>query len=109
LFLLSLLGMPLTAGFMGKIAVFRVAVDRGYIVLVVIGVINTAISAYYYLRLIIVMFFRERLTPWSAPRIPASLALAIVIVVVGVLYLGIFPGRVLNALQPKPAIAVSQR
>jgi NADH-quinone oxidoreductase subunit N len=109
LFLLSLLGMPLTAGFMGKIAVFRAAVDRGYIVLVVIGVINTAISAYYYLRLIIVMFFRERLTPWSAPRIPASLALAIVIVVVGVLYLGIFPGRVLNALQAKPSIAVSQR
>jgi NADH-quinone oxidoreductase subunit N len=109
LFLLSLLGMPLTAGFMGKIAVFRVAIDRGYIVLVVIGVINTAISAYYYLRLIIVMFFRERLTPWSAPRIPASLAFAIVIVVVGVLYLGIFPGRVLNALQPKPSIAVSQR
>jgi NADH-quinone oxidoreductase subunit N len=109
LFLLSLLGMPLTAGFMGKIAVFREAVDRGYVYLVVIGVINTAVSAYYYLRLIIVMFFRERLTPWSPPRIPASLALAIVIAVIGVLYLGIFPGRVLNALQTKAPLAVSQR
>jgi NADH-quinone oxidoreductase subunit N len=109
LFLLSLLGMPLTAGFMGKIAVFRAAIDRGYVGLVVIGVINTAISAYYYLRLIIVMFFRERLTPWSAPRIPISLALVIFIVVIGVLYLGIFPGRVLDALQTKPAISVSQR
>src|SRR6185436_2701181 len=62
LFLLSLLGMPLTAGFMGKILVFRAALDQGYIVLVVIGVLNTAVSAYYYLRLIIVMFFRERTT-----------------------------------------------
>ncbi|MEO8435919.1 MAG: NADH-quinone oxidoreductase subunit N, partial [Pyrinomonadaceae bacterium] len=109
LFLLSLLGMPLTAGFMGKIEVFRAAVNEGYVGLVVIGVLNTAISAYYYLRLIIVMFFRERLTPWSAPRLPASLAVALIIAVAGVLYLGIFPGRVLEALKMKPPIAVSQR
>ncbi len=74
LFLLSLLGMPLTAGFIGKVMVFRAALDQGYYVLVVIGVLNTAISAYYYLRLIIVMFFRERTTAWNAPRIPASIA-----------------------------------
>ena len=72
LFLLSLLGMPLTAGFIGKVMVFRAALDEGYYVLVVIGVLNTAISAYYYLRLIIVMFFRERTTSWNAPRIPVS-------------------------------------
>jgi NADH-quinone oxidoreductase subunit N len=65
IFLLSLLGMPLTAGFIGKVAVFRLALDVGnstqnslYTIMVVIGVLNTAISAYYYLRLIIVMFFR---------------------------------------------------
>lgn len=109
LFLLSLLGMPVTAGFMGKLAVFKAAVNQGYVGLVIIGVINSAISAYYYLRLIIVMFFRERLTPWSAPKIPASLAFAIVVVVVGVLYLGLFPGRVLNALQTRPSVSVSQR
>src|SRR5262249_20218603 len=50
LFMLSLFGMPLTAGFMGKIMVFRAAVNQGYVGLVVIAVINTAISAYYYLR-----------------------------------------------------------
>src|SRR6476660_593741 len=55
LFLLSLLGMPLTAGFMGKIFVFSSALKQGYTWLVVIGVLNTAISAYYYLRLIVVM------------------------------------------------------
>jgi NADH-quinone oxidoreductase subunit N len=70
-------------------------------VLVVIAVLNTALSAYYYLRLIIVMFFGERTMAWSAPKVPASVALALVITVLGVLYLGIFPGRVINALQTR--------
>jgi len=101
LFMLSLLGMPLTAGFMGKILVFGSAIDQKFYGLVIVGVLNTAVSAYYYLRLIIVMFFGERATAWSAPRVPASVALALVITVLGVLYLGIFPGRVINALQTK--------
>ena len=109
LFLLSLLGMPLTAGFIGKVMVFRAALDQGYYVLVVIGVLNTAVSAYYYLRLIIVMFFRERTSAWNAPRIPASIGLALVITILGVLYLGLFPGRVINALQTKPVVSVSMR
>jgi NADH-quinone oxidoreductase subunit N len=95
---------------MGKIMVFRAALDAGYatqnniyIALVVVGVLNTAISAYYYLRLIIVMFFRERTTEWTAPRVPASLTLAIVLTVLGTFYLGIFPGQVLDAFQKKPA------
>ena len=101
LFLLSLLGMPLTAGFMGKILVFGAAIGQQYYLLVVIGVLNTAISAYYYLRLIIVMFFRERLTAWNAPPIPASIGVALVITVLGVLLLGIFPSRVINGLQTR--------
>ncbi|HEX4900221.1 MAG TPA: proton-conducting transporter membrane subunit, partial [Pyrinomonadaceae bacterium] len=109
LFLLSLLGMPLTAGFIGKIMVFRAALDHGYYLLIVIGVLNTALSAYYYLRLIIVMFFRERTTSWSNPPIPASIAVALVITLIGVLYLGLFPGRVINALQPKPIVTLSLR
>ena len=108
LFLLSLLGMPLTAGFIGKVMVFRAAIDQGYYTLVVIGVLNTAISAYYYLRLIIVMFFRERTTAWNAPRVPASIALALAITAIGVLYLGLFPGRVIDALQTKPALTISK-
>jgi len=101
LFLLSLLGMPLTAGFIGKVMVFGAAIKQGYYVLVVIAVLNTAISAYYYLRLIIVMFFGERITSWSAPRIPASIGVALALTVLGVLYLGVFPGRVINAFQTK--------
>jgi NADH-quinone oxidoreductase subunit N len=101
LFMLSLLGMPLTAGFIGKVMVFGAAIDQGYYILVVIGVLNTAVSAYYYLRLIIVMFFGERTTTWNAPRIPASIALALALTVLGVIYLGIFPGRVINAFQTR--------
>jgi NADH-quinone oxidoreductase subunit N len=86
---------------MGKILVFGAAVNQGYYVLVVIGVLNSAISAYYYLRLIVVMFFKERTTAWNAPKIPAGLAVALILTVVGVLYLGIFPGRVINALQTR--------
>ncbi|HEY8185020.1 MAG TPA: NADH-quinone oxidoreductase subunit N [Pyrinomonadaceae bacterium] len=109
LFLLSLLGMPLTAGFIGKVMVFRAALDQHYYLLVVIGVLNTAVSAYYYLRLIIVMFFRERTTAWSAPPVPASIGLALVITILGVFYLGLFPGRVINALQMKPVVSVSMK
>jgi NADH-quinone oxidoreductase subunit N len=101
LFMLSLLGMPLTAGFIGKVMVFGAAIDQGYYVLVVIGVLNTAVSAYYYLRLIIVMFFGERTTAWQAPRIPVSVAVTLALTVLGVLYLGVFPGRVINAFQTK--------
>ncbi len=109
LFLLSLFGMPLTAGFVGKVMVFRAALDQHYYLLVVIGVLNTAISAYYYLRLIIVMFFRERTTAWNPPQIPASIGLALVITILGVFYLGLFPDRVINALLTKPFVTVSMR
>ena len=108
LFLLSLLGIPLTAGFMGKIMVFREAINRGYVWLVVVGVLNTAISVYYYLRLIVVMFFRERTTEWGAPRVPASIAVALVLTVIGVFYLGIFPGRVIDAFRTTQSSVVSR-
>ena len=101
--------MPLTAGFMGKVMVFGAALDQGYYVLVIIGVLNTAISAYYYLRLIIVMFFRERTTAWNAPPIPASMGVALVITILSVFYLGLFPGRVINALKTKPVVSITMR
>ena len=109
LFLLSLLGMPLTAGFMGKIVVFSAALHQGYVWLVVIGVLNTAISAYYYLRLIIVMFFRDPASDWQSPRIPLSVALALLITIVGVFYLGLFPSRIISAFQTRPSVTVKMR
>jgi NADH-quinone oxidoreductase subunit N len=106
LFLLGLLGMPLTAGFMGKVMVFTTAVRQGYVWLVVIAVLNTAVSAYYYLRLIIVMFFRERNAPWDSPRIPASVAIALVLTIAGVFYLGLFPERVIGAFGARPTNSI---
>ena len=105
LFMLSLLGLPLTAGFMGKVLVFRPALEAGNVmltILVVVAVVNTAISAYYYLRMIVVMFFKERVTEWVEPKMPIGLAAALLIAVIGVLYLGIFAGGVIEKFsQPR--------
>lgn len=99
LFMLSLLGIPLTAGFMGKVLVFRPALEAGSTLLtivVVAAVINTAISAYYYLRLVVVMFFRERTTEWLEPRMPLGFSAALLIAVIGVFYLGVFSSGVIE-------------
>ena len=108
LFMLSLLGLPLTAGFMGKVLVFRPALEAGdtlLTILVVVAVVNTAISAYYYLRFIVVMFFRERTTEWVEPKIPVAFAAALLITVVGVFYLGIFSNGIIERFsQPRSAV-----
>jgi len=109
LFMLSLLGLPLTAGFMGKVLVFRPALEAGNAMLtflVVVAVVNTAISAYYYLRLIVVMFFRDRTDEWFAPRIPTALAAVLVITIVGVLYFGIFSDGVIERFSQSPITTI---
>lgn len=111
LFMLSLLGLPLTAGFMGKILVFRPALEAGSLLLtimVVVAVVNTAISAYYYLRLIVVMFFRERTVEWHEPKMPIGLAAALLIAVLGVFYFGIFADSVIDKFSHMPAAGMAQ-
>lgn len=110
LFMLSLLGLPLTAGFMGKVLVFRPALEAGNTLLaivVVAAVINTAISAYYYLRLIVVMFFRERTTAWLEPKMPLGFAAALLITVIGVFYLGIFSDQVIRKFSSSVPVQAS--
>jgi len=105
LFMLSLLGLPLTAGFMGKVLVFRPALEAGnamLTLLVIVAVVNTAISAYYYLRLIVVMFFRERADEWLAPRIPRAMTAVLIITILGVFYFGIFSDRVIERFSQSP-------
>jgi NADH-quinone oxidoreductase subunit N len=99
LFLLSLAGLPLTGGFMAKLLVFKSAWAGGFHALVIIGVINSAISWYYYLRVIVAMFFAEPATGFKAPAVARSMAAALVLALLGTLYLGILPGRVLNTLE----------
>ncbi len=105
LFMLSLLGLPLTAGFMGKVLVFRPALEAGsamLTLLVIVAVVNTAISAYYYLRLIVVMFFRERADEWLAPRIPRAMTAVLIITILGVFYFGIFSDGVIERFSQSP-------
>ena len=110
LFMLSLLGLPLTAGFMGKVLVFRPALEAAnplLTIVVIAAVVNTAISAYYYLRLVVVMFFRERTTDWVEPKMPAGFAAALLITVLGVFYFGIFSNGVIEKFSQSNSSQVS--
>jgi NADH-quinone oxidoreductase subunit N len=98
-FLLSLIGIPPTAGFVGKFYLFGAAVKSGYVWLAVIGVLNSAVAAYYYLRLIVFMYMRE---PEGAPTVMApsfSGALALVVALWGVVQLGVAPGPLFDLAQ----------
>lgn len=111
LFMLSLLGLPLTAGFIGKVLVFRPALEAGSTLLtamVIVAVVNTAISAYYYLRLIVVMFFKERTTEWAEPHLPSAFVTVLLITVLGVFYLGIFGNSVIEKFSRSIAPVGSQ-
>jgi NADH-quinone oxidoreductase subunit N len=96
LFLLSLIGIPITGGFFAKFYVFSAALQANLVGLVIIGVINSAIAAYYYLRLIVVMYMREPRDESLLPRVPLELRTALAISALATIYLGILPGRVLD-------------
>jgi NADH-quinone oxidoreductase subunit N len=98
LFMFSLAGVPPTAGFMGKLYVFSAAVQAGYIGLAILGVANSVVSAFYYLRLTVVMY----MSPAPGASVPGqrpapALSLAVLIAIAGTLLLGLFPSRVLEA------------
>ena len=96
LFMFSLAGVPPTAGFMGKLYIFSAAVQAGQIGLAVIGVLNSVISAFYYLRITVVMYMSPgKSEPAPDPLAPA-LSLALAITAAGTLLLGLLPSRVLE-------------
>jgi NADH-quinone oxidoreductase subunit N len=99
IFLLSLIGIPMTGGFFAKFYVFSAAVKAHLIWLTLIGVINSAIGAYYYLRILVVMYMRESRKEVPVTPIPLGLGLALAVSVVATLYLGILPNRVLQFAQ----------
>jgi len=97
-FMFSLAGVPPMAGFMGKLYVFSAAVQAGYIGLAIIGVANSVVSAFYYLRLTVVMYMSSKQSePVSGQRPAPALTLAVLIAIGGTLLLGLFPSRVLEA------------
>ena len=97
IFILSFIGVPLTGGFFGKFYIFRAAVESDLIWLAVLGLLNSAVAAYYYLRLLVVMYMHEpgevvqKLEPMG-PGLDAALVLS----AVGTFILGVLPGAVLT-------------
>ena len=93
--LVSLIGMPPAAGFMAKFYIFSAGVHSGLLWLVIIAVLNSVISAYYYLRVVKVMWFGE---PTSTEKVFSSGALrfSLFITSIGILLLGILPGLVMK-------------
>ena len=96
IFLLSLIGIPITGGFFAKFYVFSAALQANLVGLVIIGVLNSAVGAYYYLRVMVVMYMREPREEAPLPPVPIGLRTALTLTVFATIYLGILPGRVLE-------------
>lgn len=99
LFLFSLAGMPPTAGFIGKFYLFSGAVQKGYIWLAVIGVLNSAASVYYYLRVMVYMYMKEPTEEFDWMQVTAPMALCVAISAIGSLVPGIIPSIILQFAQ----------
>ena len=97
--LLSLAGFPPTAGFVGKFYIFKAAVGAGHIWLVIIGAINTAISAFYYLRVVVTMYMREPEEELEFRPYASTLVIGLVIAAIGVLLIGVLPSLMLTPAQ----------
>src|SRR6266478_3343532 len=99
IFLLSLIGIPMTGGFFAKFYVFSAAMKSHLIGLTIIGVINSAVGAYYYLRIIVVMYMRESRKEVPIMPVPIGLAWALAISAAATIYLGVLPDSVLRYAQ----------
>jgi NADH-quinone oxidoreductase subunit N len=106
LFLLALAGIPLTSGFTGKFAVFRAAINDGAWPLVVVALLASAVAAFFYVRVIVLMYFSEPTADGptvGVPGLPTTLVLAVT--VTATVVLGVVPGAVLD-LAERAAIFV---
>lgn len=91
IFMASLGGIPGTAGFIGKFMVFKAAIQNEFYWLAIIGVLNSVVSIYYYLRIVVTMYMRPPQERLADVAISPTLLVAIVITLIGVVYIGIFP------------------
>ena len=99
--LLSLIGIPFTGGFFGKFYVFTAALHSGEVWLAIIGLVNSGVAAYYYLRLLTSVYGKpaDDAPVQLVPRVKGSLTFALLLTVLATLFLGIFPGRILAMAQ----------
>jgi NADH-quinone oxidoreductase subunit N len=101
LFLLSFAGIPLTAGFIGKFTIFSAAYENGNIAVVVVGVLSSAIAAFFYIRVIVMMFFADPESDSVSVVIPSKFTITVIwIAAIGTLALGIYPTPILDAITP---------
>jgi NADH-quinone oxidoreductase subunit N len=98
LFMLSLGGIPPTAGFMGKLWLFSAAIEAGYVRLAVIGVLNSAISLYYYVRVVVFMYLRQE-TVGPEPVASPALTVALAVSVAATILLGVYPQALFDVAQ----------
>ncbi len=96
LFLLSLLGLPITAGFLGKFYVFNAALESNLIWLAILLALNSVIGSYYYLRVIVAMYMREPKQEIAAEPVPWTLSIVLWIAAAGTVYAGLFPARIID-------------
>jgi NADH-quinone oxidoreductase subunit N len=95
--LISLAGIPLTGGFMGKFYLFSAAIQKGYVGLAIVGVLNSVVSVFYYFRIMVYMYMKEPGEEAPEPETVSWPVRAIMVLgAVGVLFLGIFPSAVLE-------------
>jgi len=99
IFLLSMAGIPPLGGFMAKFYVFSAAVKEKFYWLAILGVLNSAISVYYYLRVTVMMYFRESEREITGLQFSPASVFALILAVIGTLYMGIFPANVLSFAQ----------
>jgi NADH-quinone oxidoreductase subunit N len=97
IFMLSLIGVPLTGGFFGKFYIFKAALESHLVWLTILGLLNSAVAAFYYLRILVMMYMHEPGKATSEVE-PLSLGLgtALIVPAIVTLFLGIFPGWVLD-------------
>ena len=97
--LLSMAGIPPLGGFMAKLYVFSAAVEAKYYWLAILGVLNSAISVYYYLRVTVFMYFRESEREITGLDFSPAPVIALILALIGTFYMGIFPSNVLSFAQ----------
>src|SRR5262245_43266941 len=94
--LLSLGGLPPTAGFIGKWYIFSAAVSAGYYWLAIIGMLTSVVSVFFYLRVVVMMYMSERGTAEVPPRVAGLGMAALALSFIAIVYLGVLPTHVLN-------------
>jgi NADH-quinone oxidoreductase subunit N len=107
LFLLSLLGLPVTAGFFGKFYIFKAAVNSHLIWLAVMMAVNSIIGSYYYLKVIVAMYMREPAEDSATTAhiaFPAAVNIVLIVSAIGTVYFGLFPNQALRLLLEKSLI-----